>query len=921
MLKDNTRKINEMIARNLAICSIVVVSLLLCDYIDIFNFEKTLVLVIGGVGFFVTLSPIVLYICNVPDDFLKYYMLILLALLIGIMGTFNGIGIYITFVLVPIVSCLYFERKLTVMTIIFSYIVMCVSVYINTAGKMEVKYYGWSHMTTFEAYIIGFTLEYFTVSLFIGQIIKISTALIKQQHEALLLSKAQEYRYELLSNGTEDVIFEYFYDSHKYKANRSIYAKDSHDRTPVEIENLDTYDKVSAQVKQFMQNVRDNYENNINNSIELDLSYEQDGELIPLWYLCEGFVVYDDSKAVSIIGKLHDITQVKMTQRKLKEQRVSDHYMESLGGKSSIYELMMQEIDNLSEDDFKKLMDNQQFLAGILNTLKYAKDLKKTLIDVMRRIGEKFGIDRIAVIESDLDTGSNVLNYQWSKMPKDRLENFFQYMTKEEIENIVASYDFYGYLEINPGKGILVMSGKNDRIVNQYILPSLLGTQLWIPTLTDGNYTGAIFFDKYDTTPYTMVEKFVLSEMVNAIMAYINKINAENLNKAKTRFISTMSHEIRTPMNVIIGMTEVALREEMSPEVRKCLKTVQSSAFGLLELINDILDWSKVESGKIDIVPEKYYVLSMVNDVYEMVKVRNNNKLVLKMHVDEDMPAVLFGDMLRIKQVMINFCTNSIKYTDKGNVDIYISSEKIDDERCMLRFSVKDTGIGIRTEDMGKIFQSFEQVDPEINHHKEGTGLGLSICKQLVDLMEGNVEVESEYGKRSTFSFNVPQRVLDWSKAGKLEEFNYEDVVEDKNKEEEAVVFTAPDARILIVDDTELNLMVAEALLEPLGMHIDLAVDGYDALEKVKENVYDIIFMDHFMPEMDGVETTKQIRQMKDNANCDVPIVALTADAMSGVKEEMLSRGMNDFLAKPIVIELAYQVVEKWLPEDKIKYQ
>ena len=143
----------------------------------------------------------------------------------------------------------------------------------------------------------------------------------------------------------------------------------------------------------------------------------------------------------------------------------------------------------------------------------------------------------------------------------------------------------------------------------------------------------------------------------------------------------------------------------------------------------------------------------------------------------------------------------------------------------------------------------------------------------------------------------------------------------DKNKEEEAVVFTAPDARILIVDDTELNLMVAEALLEPLGMHIDLAVDGYDALEKVKENVYDIIFMDHFMPEMDGVETTKKIRQMKDNANCDVPIVALTADAMSGVKEEMLSRGMNDFLAKPIVIELAYQVVEKWLPEDKIKYQ
>ena len=375
-----------------------------------------------------------------------------------------------------------------------------------------------------------------------------------------------------------------------------------------------------------------------------------------------------------------------------------------------------------------------------------------------------------------------------------------------------------------------------------------------------------------------------------------------------------MSHEIRTPMNAIVGMTEVALREEMTPGMRKCLKTVQSSAFGLLTLINDILDYSKIEAGKLEIVPEKFYTLSLVNDMYEIIKARNNGKLALHLHMPDNLPTALYGDIVRIKQVMINFCTNAVKYTDTGSVDIFLETERIDDNHCKLIFSVKDTGIGIRKEDFSKLFKQYGQVDTTVNHHKEGTGLGLMISRQLIENMNGMVSVESEYGKGSTFGFTIPLVVKDWSPAGTLENYHYE----EDDEEDENALFTAPEARILIVDDTPLNLMVAEALLSPIGMTIETAESGFETLDKVAGTTYDLILMDHFMPGMDGAETVQKIRTLDGNPNQNIPIIALTADAMAGVKEALLSSGMNDFMSKPILIDVAYQVLQRWLPVDKI---
>lgn len=913
MLNSNTKKINKMIAVTLAICSLAMVILLGMNFVGFFNFEMSVLLTIGIVGSITTFTPIILYMLNVPDDFLKYYMMLWMSILIGMLGCYNGIGIYISFIIVPVASCLYFDRRFTTICTFFSYAIMCFAVYINSGGKMEIEFLGWSHFETFASYLIGFTIEYVVVSLFLNQIMRRARAIMDEEHEALLSLKAQDYRYKLLEEGTSDVVFEYLFREEKYTANHSIYAKKGEPNVPVVVEGYNEIVKKNSKIEEFVKHLNECIHEDEMESFEIDFSYDKEGNHVPLWYSCECFVVKDEGIPVSVIGKLQDITQAKLSQERLQRQRVSAMYMNTFRGKkNSIYESAMEESSNFTEEDFAKLSRGHQFIAKIMDTLKYAKNLDETLREVLESIGNFFHLDRIVIIESDMSDGTNELNYQWNSEEDNVLDNFMPYMKREDMEDTSALYDKFGYIEINPKYNIFTRCEESKNRNAERAKETLLGTQLWIPTLSDGKYNGAVFFDKYDMTPYTMVEKFLLSEVVSTLSAYVTRLNAEEANKAKSVFLSTMSHEIRTPMNAIVGMTEVALREEMSDTVRKCLKTVQSSSFGLLTLINDILDFSKIEAGKIEIVIEKYHILSMVNDFYEIVKARNNGKLELNLHIAEDFPSMLKGDIVRLKQVMINFCTNSIKYTDQGSVDVYIDCEKKDDNTCLLKFAVKDTGIGIKEEDLGKLFKSYVQVDTRTNHHKEGTGLGLAISKQLIDLMDGVVAVESEYGKGSTFSFEVPQEVLDWAPAGRLEDFRYDDDNDDAVND-----FTAPDARILIVDDTEINLMVAQALLEPLCMQIDTASDGYEALKKVEKQKYDLIFMDHFMPGMDGVEVTKKIRETQGGLNQTTPIIALTADAMSGVREELLSQGMDDFLSKPIVLKFVYQVLRRWLPKEK----
>ncbi len=481
-------------------------------------------------------------------------------------------------------------------------------------------------------------------------------------------------------------------------------------------------------------------------------------------------------------------------------------------------------------------------------------------------------------------------------------------------------------------------------------------------------------------------------------------------------FLANISHEMRTPLNAVLGTAEIALRRDMSDEMREYLHQIKSSAHHLLMIINDILDFSKIETGEMSIVPVDYEPLSLINDVAGIVNNQIGSKNIeFTIDVQPDLPLSLKGDNVRIQQVLINLLNNAVKFTKSGNVSLKISTRPISDKNVMLIASVSDTGCGISQENIGRLFKMFRQIDSKRNRNVEGTGLGLAISKKLLGLMDGTISVESEPGKGSTFTFEVPQEItreersvvqsapagtvvcillgnqylrqsvetavreigavtvsidnpLLGDKAYIIADYELLDDAKEliaRNPElkcilidrfdstaysdnenitiirkpvysfslsaamgigekftrnddtESDVSFTAPEAYVLIVDDNDINRAIAKGVIEPLGMQVDLAASGAECIEKVRNFRYDIIFMDHMMPEMDGIEAAHIIKQ-RFPSYADVPIIALTANAAGDAREMFLREGMSDFIAKPISLRTITNKIRRWLPSEKI---
>ena len=385
---------------------------------------------------------------------------------------------------------------------------------------------------------------------------------------------------------------------------------------------------------------------------------------------------------------------------------------------------------------------------------------------------------------------------------------------------------------------------------------------------------------------------------------------------AKATFLENMSREIRTPMSEVLRLIEMIAHEAVRPEVVGYAEKSRASVQQLLSVINDILDYSRLEDHKTEITPVRYDLSSLINDMVNIAAEAAGRKSIdFNIYADHDIPKILYGDEYHIRQVILNILNNAVKYTERGGVNLRIGYDRIDETHISLRIAVVDTGVGIREEDLDRIFVPFEGIDHREDAQAVGTGLGLSIVKRLLDLMDSELEIHSVYGVGTTFSFALTQQVEEWEPLGDYTRAYHDAALGAFS----GLDFTAPDAEILVVDDTPVNLVVFTNLLSDTGMQIDTASGGEEMLRLAAQKKYDLIFLDHRMPGMDGVEAFHALRDMKEeNPNLKTPVIALTANAVTGARQLYIEEGFTDYLSKPVNALRLAQVVQKYLPEEKV---
>ncbi len=493
----------------------------------------------------------------------------------------------------------------------------------------------------------------------------------------------------------------------------------------------------------------------------------------------------------------------------------------------------------------------------------------------------------------ELDDAIVVLDYRRGFQEANRAAvNLFPELARTPFGELVNSQEFYDLFD-HPENDETEIGGRCYKVhINE----------LYARSGIESNFIGysIIFFDITDS-------KKQIAKM-NEL-----RIAADAANQAKSAFLANVSHEIRTPINVVQGMSEVILRDYEDPKLLEYATNIQNAAEQLLDLINGILGFSKIESGRVTLSNSEYRVDEFFRDIIMVFEHKGEDKnLEFRTDIAGDIPLVLFGDLVRIRQVATNILSNAFKYTKEGSVTLRARFERMSEERGNLIFSVEDTGIGIRKDDIDKIFELFVRLDERLNRWVEGTGLGMNITKKLVDIMGGEIKIYSEYGKGSVFTVIIPQ-FIKGSKGETVGELGRQNIVRHR----EGVGFEAPEARVLIIDDSKTNLIVANALLRDTKAQITTGISGDECLDNVIREHYDVIFLDHRMPGMDGVETFHKMKVM-DHKCKNTPVIMLTANAMSDAKEFYMKEGFTDFISKPITEQSICNMLRKYLPSDLV---
>jgi len=542
-----------------------------------------------------------------------------------------------------------------------------------------------------------------------------------------------------------------------------------------------------------------------------------------------------------------------------------------------------------------RIEDENGNLLGVCGVGVQMTNLQELILESEREYGVKVNfVDENGLVQ--VDTEDINIENAWLDIDvlRNNDTNDYEYQIMDGKEFAVTKYvEYLGWY--------LVVRSESTKISNEFI--SVISTNIVLFLIVMGLLIAMI----------ALILRRTRRERDERERLHIVSERAIAASEAKSSFLSSMSHEIRTPINTVLGMNEMILRQAGDQKIVEYSTNIKNAGKTLLTLINSILDFSKIEEGKMEIVPVTYDTSVLISNTIASVKERARKKgLEFITEIDSNLPSRMIGDDVRILQVVMNILTNAVKYTDEGHVRLVIREESREGDNIDMYVAVEDTGIGIRKEDLPKLFESFERLDEVKNHGIEGTGLGMAIVTNLLKMMGSHIEVDSEYGKGSTFRFVIRQKIAD---AAPIGDYSHNASSDDERISGEDLCVKG--ARILVVDDNEMNLKVAQNLLGLFGIDADLSGSGADAIERVKKESYHIILLDHMMPHMDGIETLRKMRS-EGILDAETKVIALTANAINGAREEYLRSGFDDYISKPIAVEALEDILRKWLPESVI---